>query len=114
MLGFAISMVMAHAPVILPAVLRRPLPYRPVMWIPLVLMHIGLVIRIGAGDLGQLYGVWQAGSVINVVALLLFFVVAAASSIAGPTRKPTNRPTQHDGGSEASDIPLTPSTRRTP
>jgi len=27
-LGFVISMVMAHAPVILPAVLRRPLPYR--------------------------------------------------------------------------------------
>jgi hypothetical protein len=26
-LGFAMSMVMAHAPVIPPAVLRRPLPY---------------------------------------------------------------------------------------
>jgi hypothetical protein len=114
MLGFAISMVMAHAPVILPAVLRRPLPYRPVMWIPLALMHLGLVIRIGAGDLGQLYGVWQAGSVINVIALLLFFVVAAASSIAGPVRKPARRPTKDDGGSEVSGIPLTPSTRRTP
>ncbi|MDN5771676.1 MAG: hypothetical protein L0H24_12370, partial [Microlunatus sp.] len=74
MLGFAISMVMAHAPVILPAVLRRPLPYRPIMWVPLVLMHVGLLIRILAGDLGQLYTVWQAGSVINIVALLLFFV----------------------------------------
>ena len=49
MLGFAISMVMAHAPVILPAVLRRPLPYRAMMWIPLVLMHIGLVIRVVRG-----------------------------------------------------------------
>ena len=28
-LGFTLSMIMAHAPVILPAVLRRPLPYRP-------------------------------------------------------------------------------------
>src|SRR5690606_34554771 len=28
-LGFVMSMIMAHAPVILPAVLRVPLPYRP-------------------------------------------------------------------------------------
>ena len=28
-LGFVMSMVLAHAPVILPAVLRRPVPYRP-------------------------------------------------------------------------------------
>jgi hypothetical protein len=93
MLGFAISMVMAHAPVILPAVLRRPLPYRSFMWIPLVLMHVGLVIRIGAGDLGQLYGVWQAGSVINVVALLLFFVAAAISSALGPVKRVPRPPT---------------------
>lgn len=91
MLGFAISMVMAHAPVILPAVLRRPLPYRPIMWIPLVLMHIGLVIRIGAGDFFGLHTIWQAGSVINVIALLLFFVVAAGSSALGPVKR-TPRP----------------------
>ncbi|WP_202816575.1 hypothetical protein [Serinicoccus hydrothermalis] len=84
MLGFAISMVMAHAPVILPAVLRRPLPYRPIMWIPLVLMHVGLALRILAGDLGELYPLWQVGSVINIVALLLFLVIAIASSVAGP------------------------------
>ena len=88
MLGFAISMVMAHAPVILPAVLRRPLPYRAMMWIPLVLMHIGLVIRVVAGDLLGLHTIWQVGSVINVVALLLFFAVAALSSALGP---PANR-----------------------
>lgn len=91
MLGFAISMVMAHAPVILPAVLRRPLPYRPMMWIPLVLMHVGLVARIIAGDLLGSYPIWQAGSVINVIALLLFFVVAAGSSALGPVKR-TPRP----------------------
>ena len=30
-LGFAMSMVMGHAPIILPAVIRRPLPYHPVL-----------------------------------------------------------------------------------
>ncbi len=85
MLGFAISMVMAHAPVILPAVLRRPLPYRPVMWAPFVLLHIGLAIRLVPGDLAGLHTVWQTGAVLNVVALLAFVVIAAGSAIAGPT-----------------------------
>ena len=34
-LGFTMSMIMAHAPVILPAVLRRPLPYHPVLIVPI-------------------------------------------------------------------------------
>jgi hypothetical protein len=38
-LGFGVSMIMAHAPIIFPAVLGRPLPYRPAMWLPLGLLH---------------------------------------------------------------------------
>src|SRR3546814_21136160 len=49
-LGFTISMIMAHAPVILPAVLRRPLPYRTVRWAPLVLLHTSLALRLWLGD----------------------------------------------------------------
>ncbi|HET8593806.1 MAG TPA: hypothetical protein VFM07_01065 [Intrasporangium sp.] len=114
MLGFGISMVMAHAPVILPAVLRRPLPYRPVMWAPLVLMHAGLLLRVGAGDLAGLHTVWQAGSVINVVALLLFLVVAIGSSAAGAPGRATSRTGQarRARGTKPSGIPLDPATRR--
>ncbi|MGN6752744.1 MAG: hypothetical protein ACTHJJ_09330 [Intrasporangium sp.] len=114
MLGFAISMVMAHAPVILPAVLRRPLPYRAVMWVPLGLMHAGLLLRVGAGDLAGSHTIWQAGSVVNVVALLLFVVVAIGAAVAGPPRRRPARtdPGQRDPASKASGIPLTPTTRR--
>ena len=45
-LGFTLSMIMAHAPVILPAVLRRPLPYHPVMIAPAVLLHGSLAVRL--------------------------------------------------------------------
>lgn len=90
-LGFAISMVMAHAPVILPAVLRRPLPYRPMMWIPLGLMHAGLAIRILAGDLRDDETLWRLGSVVNIVALLLFFLLAAVSAAMGAPRRPSGR-----------------------
>ncbi|BFO21058.1 hypothetical protein SHKM778_74460 [Streptomyces sp. KM77-8] len=38
-LGFVMSMIMAHAPVILPAVLRRPLPYHPGLALAAWLLH---------------------------------------------------------------------------
>ncbi|WP_310961024.1 hypothetical protein [Nocardioides terrisoli] len=71
-LGFTISMIMAHAPVILPAVLRRPLPYHPLMWAPLALLHVSLLLRLWIGDaLGQ-QQCWQLGGVLNEAALLSF------------------------------------------
>jgi hypothetical protein len=79
-LGFTLSLVMAHAPVILPAVLRRPLPYRTAMWAPLALLHGSLALRLWLGDaLGRSWA-WQAGGVLNVTALLLFVAVAAWSA----------------------------------
>ncbi len=76
-LGFGVSMVMAHAPVILPAVLGRPLPYRPVLWMPLVLLHAGLAVRF-TGALSGATVVWQAGGVVTVLAMLAFLVTAVA------------------------------------
>lgn len=87
-LGFVLSMVMAHAPVILPAVLRRPLPYRPVLYGPLVLLHVTLALRVVVGDARGLDVVVQAGGVGNVVALLLFVVLAVASALRGPVARP--------------------------
>lgn len=80
-LGFTLSMVMAHAPVILPAVLRRPLPYHPGLWAPLLLLHGSLVLRTWVGDALGVHAVWQAAGVLNVAALLLFVAVAAWSTL---------------------------------
>jgi hypothetical protein len=89
-LGFTLSMVMAHAPVILPAVLRRPLPYHPVLWVPLLLLHSSLAARVWLGDALGVSGVWQVAGVLNVAALLLFVVVAAWSVLGAalPGRNP--------------------------
>jgi len=80
-LGFTLSMVMAHAPVILPAVLRRPLPYHPGLWAPLLLLHGSLVLRTWVGDALGVHAVWQVAGVLNVAALLLFVAVAAWSTL---------------------------------
>src|SRR5699024_166930 len=52
-LGFVISMIFAHAPVVVPAVLGRPLPYRRVLYLPLVLLHGSLLLRLLGGVAGQ-------------------------------------------------------------
>lgn len=80
-LGFAMSMIFAHAPVILPAVLRRPLPYHPAMYIPAALLHAGLLVRVLGGDLREARLLWQVGGVGNVVAILAFLLVAVDSAM---------------------------------
>ncbi len=86
-LGFTLSMILAHAPVILPAVLRRPLPYHPVMLVPAVLLHLSLVLRLWVGDGLGVPWAWQAGGVGNILALLLFVAVAAWSAATAGRRR---------------------------
>ncbi|WP_108718540.1 hypothetical protein [Miniimonas sp. S16] len=90
-LGFVISMVMAHAPVILPAVVRRPLPYTPLLYGPLALLHVTLGVRVLAGDAWDLPVAVAVGGVGNIVAVLAFVVLALVSVVRGPraARAPT-------------------------
>jgi hypothetical protein len=71
-LGFTMSMIMAHAPVILPAVLRVRLPYHPVMYLPAALLHSSLVLRVAVGDARGLQAARDLGGILNAVAVLLF------------------------------------------
>jgi hypothetical protein len=70
-LGFVFSMIFAHAPVIFPSVLQRPLPYRPAFYIHSILLHVSLALRIG-GDLCGWYPGYQWGGLLNVLAVLVF------------------------------------------
>jgi hypothetical protein len=79
-LGFTLSMIMAHAPVILPAILRRPLPYHPALIGPAVLLHLSLALRIWIGDGLGLTWAWRTGGLLNIVALLTFVATAAWSA----------------------------------
>lgn len=88
-LGFTLAMIMAHAPVILPAVLRRPLPYRPIFYLPVALLNASLLVRVLIGDVRNVPVLVQWGGVFNIVAALLFVIVVVASVIRGaPARTP--------------------------
>jgi nitrite reductase (NO-forming) len=82
-IGYALSMVLAHAPVIVPAIARRPLPYHPLMWAVALLLHLGLAIRVIAGVRGAAVA-WEFGGSLSVTALLAFLVttvVLVATSV---------------------------------
>jgi hypothetical protein len=89
-LGFTISMIMAHAPSILPAVTRVALPYRPSMYAPWALLQLSLVLRLWGGDALGSELARRVGGAGNAVAVLLFLVVAIAGALRGVP--PTGRP----------------------
>jgi hypothetical protein len=78
--GFVFSMIFAHAPVIVPAVLGVRLPYRPSFYVPLVLLHVGMTIRI-VGDFTENVHLWQCGGVLNELAIVLYLGLAASSAV---------------------------------
>lgn len=73
--GYVLSMVFAHAPIILPSVARVALPYHSALVVALAGLHVSVAVRI-AGDLLPHAGLRQAGAVGNALALLGFGVAA--------------------------------------
>jgi hypothetical protein len=80
-LGFVFSMVFAHAPVIVPAVLRVHFPYHPIVYLPLGLLHASLALRLVGGDAAGDTLSWQVGGILNEVAILLFLALTATMVI---------------------------------
>ena len=83
-LGFVFAMVFGHAPIIVPAVLRTPLPYRSFFYVPLALLHASLALRI-AGDLAAAGGLVRVGAIGNALVLALFVITMATSVLRART-----------------------------
>jgi hypothetical protein len=80
-LGFVMSMVLGHAPVILPAVLRVRLPHHPRDYAVLALLQVSVVVRLVGGDLFGNNVLLITGGALGVLALLAFVVNAASSAV---------------------------------
>ncbi|HYD76951.1 hypothetical protein [Ramlibacter sp.] len=79
-LGFVFSMMMGHAPVILPAVARVKLLFGWPFYLPLALLHGSLLMRLGlrAVDAGWL----PRGAELNAAAIALFALTAIGAVLA--------------------------------
>ena len=78
-LGFIFSMIMGHAPVILPAVARVKLQFGAWFYLPLALLHGSLLLRLGAGFADS--GSRAQGAAWNALAILLFAATVVASAL---------------------------------
>lgn len=84
LVGFVISMIFGHAPIILPALLRIEVRYTPWLYLPFVLLHTALVARLW-GDLSANFQARLWGGLLNEVAMLLFASIAVAAMARGRT-----------------------------
>lgn len=79
-LGFVFSMIMGHAPVILPAIARIKLLFGPAFYLPLALLHASLLLRLAAGFIDS--GWRPHGALANALAIALFAATAVAAAVA--------------------------------
>jgi hypothetical protein len=78
--GFVISMIFGHAPIIFPAILGVPIIYRPAFYVQLILLHSSLFIRI-LGDLTNQLEIRRWGGLLNEIAILLFLGMTVYSIV---------------------------------
>jgi hypothetical protein len=88
-LGFIFSMIMGHAPVILPAVARVKLQFGNFFYVPLAMLHVSLIVRLGLGsiDISQR----MLGASLNAAAIALFAATMAGAAVAWRIRHGTIR-----------------------
>jgi hypothetical protein len=75
-LGFVFAMVFGHAPIIFPAVTRIKIPYHPALYLPLVLLHLTMALRL-FGGLSDNFALRQHASLLNGLVLLVFIATMA-------------------------------------
>ena len=79
-LGFVFSMIMGHAPVILPAVARVKLQFGAAFYVPLALLHLSLVVRLGVGLIDA--PMRSLGASLNAAAVALFAATVVGAAVA--------------------------------
>ena len=79
-LGFVVSMVMGHAPVVLPAIARIKLRFGAFFYLPLAALHLSLVVRLMLGSFSD--PLRAAGAWLNAAAIVFFAVTVAGAAVA--------------------------------
>jgi hypothetical protein len=78
-LGFVFSMVLGHAPIVLPAVARIKVRYHGMFYAPLVALHVAVAVRV-AGVLSDEFWLRRAGGEASALALAMFALVLLTSA----------------------------------
>jgi hypothetical protein len=79
-LGFIFSMIMGHAPVILPAIARVKLRFGLFFYVPLAALHLSLALRLGWGAFDAARR--ATGASLNAFAIALFAATIVGAAVA--------------------------------
>jgi hypothetical protein len=78
-LGFAVAMIFGHAPIVFPAILGKPLPFRKTSYMHLGVLQASVALRL-TGDVVEALARYRAwGGLLSAVALLMFVANSAWS-----------------------------------
>ncbi len=78
-IGFVLSMIFGHAPIILPAVIGLRIRYSATVYGPLVLLHLAVLLRI-AGDLFELIDARAISGPLTIIAFAGYAVTLVMAS----------------------------------
>ena len=85
--GFVISMVFAHAPIIFPALVQVPVPFQRRFYAHVALLHLSLIARVG-GDLAGIFVLRRLGGLMSAAAMLLFLALTLRAARMATTTRP--------------------------
>lgn len=98
-LGFVFSMMLGHAPVILPALARIKVQFGPAFYLPLLVLHASLAWRLFMAHAGS--GHLATGAALNAAAIALFVLTMAGAVLAWRRRHASPiQPRDHDAAVE--------------
>ncbi len=78
--GFVFAMIFGHAPIIAPALLKLPLVFSTWSYLPLVLLHAALLLRL-LGDLLNMADARRWGGMLNAISIMLYLLILMATSV---------------------------------
>ena len=104
-LGFVFAMIFAHAPIIFPAILMLPIKFERSFYLPLLLLHFSLLLRI-TGDLFIVPQLRLWGGLLNGITILIFLLLTGRSVLGGvrEKRSQTSRASESPPASDAADL----------
>jgi len=92
-LGFIFSMMLGHAPVILPALARVKLVFGWLFYLPVAILHISLAARLFFGPFD--FRLLSAGAGGNAAAIAAFAAIMAGSAVAWRLKHPASSKTRN-------------------
>jgi hypothetical protein len=88
-IGFVLSMIFAHGPIILPGALGISIkPFHPVLYAWLVFLHLSWILRI-AGDFALAVDIRKYSGLVSAIAILGYFATLATLTIRAYRANPT-------------------------